>query len=113
MPDDRPEAEPEQAGQAEAGSGEHDRPQDAWLAEGGRGDAVAQGHAAREEGQECRCLAGDQRHRADDRGPWPPGPWAGAAAKVALMVPEAYSLVMASTPATPVSSTPMSMPVSV
>jgi hypothetical protein len=37
----------------------------------------------------------------------------GAAANVALMVPEAYSPVMASTPATPKSSTPMSMPTSV
>jgi hypothetical protein len=58
VPDDGPDAEPEQAGQAEAGSGER-------------------------------------------------------AANVALMVPEAYSPVMASTPATPKSSTPMSMPTSV
>ncbi|MGA9829674.1 MAG: hypothetical protein WBQ71_01015, partial [Trebonia sp.] len=42
---DRSEAEPEQADQAEAGSGEYDRPQDTGLAEGWRGDAVAQGHA--------------------------------------------------------------------
>src|SRR6201996_879369 len=37
----------------------------------------------------------------------------GAAANVARMVPEVYSLVMASTPTTPMSSTPMSMPTSV
>src|SRR3984885_5858643 len=37
----------------------------------------------------------------------------GAAANVARLVPEVYSLVMASTPTTPMSSTPMSMPTSV
>jgi hypothetical protein len=109
---DRSRTEADQGDQAQVGAGQDNRAQHAGLAERRMRRRAGQHRLAGQEGGERAGLPGGERHRADDRGLGGQHDTAiGDAARVALIIPEEYSPLMARTPRTAMASWATATPV--